>query len=187
MHNLHPSLSPSKPICCFTLFYSDLHALEQSNLNQISVNCSYTCALSLSIRKEKIRNSLDHTKFTFDFPDKRPLVDIQPQVTNRFRNVNIETTFCNFFIIKRVMVMMTFMVMTTLYWHTNLLKLGERVKALCLVILYDMYLWGERRTWLSKTGKSISSDFINLTTWFLWLNLTRKQRLCMSRMGFLLL
>lgn len=83
--------------------------------------------------------------------------------------------------------MMAFMVMTTLYWHTNLLKLGQKVKVLCLVILYDMYLWGERRTWLSKTGKSISSHLISLTTWFLWLNLTRKQRPCMSRMGFLLL
>lgn len=135
----------------------------------------------------EIRNSVDHTKLRFDFPDKRPLVDSQPQVTTRFRNVNIETALCNVSIIKPVKVMMAFMVMTTLYWHTNLLKLGQRVKVLCLVILYDMYLWGGRRTWLSKTGKSISSHFISLTTWFLWLNLTRKQRPCMSRMGFLLL
>lgn len=56
-HNLYPSLSPSQAICCFTLFCSDLHALEKPNLNQISVNCSYTRALSLLMRGKIIHNS----------------------------------------------------------------------------------------------------------------------------------
>lgn len=113
-------------------------------------------------------------------------MDSQPQVTTRFRNANIETALCNFSIIKPVKVMMPFMVMTTLYWHTNLLKLDKKLKR-CVWLSFMTCTWRGRRTWLSKTGKSISSHFISLTTWFLWLNLTRKQRPCMSRMGFLLL
>lgn len=127
--------------------------------------------------EKEIHNSLDQT-LSLHFPDRRPLVDIQIITVlchHLIQKYEYKHSLLQLSIIKWVIVMTTFMVMTILYRHTNLLKLGQNVKALCLVILYAIYLWGEGRIWLSKTGKSISTHFRNLTTCFLWLNITRKQ------------
>lgn len=56
LHTLPPPLStpPYQAICCSAPFHCNLHALVQPNLNQISVNWSYTCALRL--KKKKLKN-----------------------------------------------------------------------------------------------------------------------------------